>query len=110
MQNTQDTMSIASIDELLIDHDMSLKEIFEYTRYTPETAYPQVVAQYYSMRSLLRVANRFGDVDEANFYSRKILEVDDDWFALTKGKMPLDTVEYDNPQVFQQAIKILEES
>lgn len=107
-QLTKEDLAIASIDTMIMDYNLSLKEIFNLTDYTPKTAYAEVVAQYYTLRSLLRVANRFGDVEEANFYSAKIMEVDNDWYDLTDGKMPLDTVETDNPEVFQKAIEILE--
>ena len=108
LQLTKEDLANASIDTMLMEYNLSLKEIFELTTYTPETAYVEVVAQYYSMRSLLRVANRYGDVEEANFYAAKIMEVDNDWFEATKGKMPLDTVETDDPVIFQKAIEILE--
>ena len=108
LQLTKEDLANASIDTMIMDYNLSLKEIFELTAYTPKTAYAEVVAQFYSMRSLLRVANRFGVVDEANFYATKIMEVDNDWFEVTKGTMPLDTVETDNPVIFQKAIEILE--
>ena len=110
MQLTKEDLAQASINTMLMDYNLNLNEIFNYTDYTPRTAYPEVVAEYYSMRSLLRVANRFGDGEEANFYANKIMEVDNDWFSLTGGKMPLDNVEKVHPEVFQKAIEILENS
>jgi hypothetical protein len=107
-QLTAQDLEKASINQMLMEYNLNLHEIFSYSKYTPKTAYPEVVAGYYTMRSLLTVANRFGDVEEANFFANKIMEVDDDWYEITKGSMPLDTVETDNPAVFQKAIAILE--
>lgn len=105
---TKEDLANASIDTMLMDYNLSLKEIFNLTSYNVENAFAEVVAQYYMLRSLLRVANRYGDVEEANYYSMKIMEVDNDWFELSEGKFPLDTVETDNPQIFQKALEILE--
>lgn len=107
---TQEDLDNASLNTLLIDFNLSLKEVFQYTKRNIEDTYAAVVAEYYSLQMLLKVANRYGDVEEANYYATKLLEIDDDWFELTKGSMPLDRTEITNPVVFEKAVAILENS
>lgn len=105
--STQDLQS-ATINTLLMEYNLDLPEIFNQTQYTPTSAYPEIVAGYYTLRSLLKVANRFGDVQEANYFATKITQLDNDWYDITCGKMPLDDVEHTDPQTFDRVIEILE--
>lgn len=107
-QVTQQDLNEASLNTLLNDFNLSLKEVFELTDRKVVDTYPEVVAEYYTMQSLLKVANRFGDVEEANFFATKLLEMDNDWFDLTQGCMPIDRTEITDPEVFEEALAILE--
>lgn len=107
-QVTQQELDEASLNTLLIDFNLSLKEIFTLTDRDVDECYPQVVAEYYSMQSLLQVANRFGDVEEANYFATKLMEMDNDWYDLTKGCMPIDRTELTDPEIFEEALAILE--
>lgn len=107
-QVTQQELDHASLETLLIEFNLSLKEIFKLTDRTVEGTYAEVVAQYYAMQSLLQVANRFGDVEEANFFATKLVEMDNDWFDLAEGCMPIDRTEITDPEIFEEALAILE--
>ncbi len=105
---SQEDLNNASLNTLLIDFNLSLKEVFQYTPRKVEDTYAEVVAEFYAMRSLLQVANRYGDVEEANFYATKLMEMDNDWYELAHGCMPLDQTEITDPEVFEEALNILQ--
>ncbi len=105
---SQEELNNASLNTLLIDFNLSLKEVFQHTQRKPEDTYAEVVAEYYAMHSILKVANTYGDVEEANFYATKLMELDNDWYEITKGQMPIDRTEITNPVIFEQAVAILE--
>ena len=107
-QVTQQDLNGASLNTMLVDFNLSLKEVFKLTDRTVEDTYAEVVAEYYTMRSLLQVANRFGDVEEANFFATKLMEMDNDWYELAQGCMPIDHTEISDPEVFEQALEIME--
>lgn len=107
-QVTQQDLNEASLNTLLIDYNLSLKEVFKLTNRKVEDTYAEVVAEYYAMQSLLQVANRFGDVEEANYFATKLMEMDNDWFDLSEGCMPIDRTEISDPEVFEEALAILE--
>lgn len=102
---TQPSTDISNekIIDLVEKHNLSLYEIFEKTDYTPEKAYPEVVALILSLSIALQIATAYGRSNHVGGIKDKIIEIYADWIELSNGKFPISKIE-ENPEAFQKAI------
>lgn len=103
---TKEEISGQKIIDLVEKYNLSIYDIFQNSDYTPERAYPEVVALILSLGIALQIAIAYGRSDHIRALKDKIVEIYVDWIEVSGGKLPLCDIEK-NPEAFKQAIKEL---
>ena len=103
---TSTELSQEKIIDLVEKYNLSICQIFEQTDYTPERAYPEVVALVLSLGIALQIATAYGKTDHVRALENKIVEIYADWIEVSGGKMPICNIEKDKV-AFSKAIEEL---
>lgn len=74
-----------------------------------DSVYPIVIAKYITINSLLQVANKYGDVDDANYYAEELIKLQDSWFDIVGENYPIENAEEKFPKAFNRALDLLQE-